>query len=82
MAPSPSLSEALGTSAARLKSLTAEPVLGGTKEAAMVSTFLADVGGQLSLMTTTSGPGVSGMTVVSSVAPLAWSLIVMVPLPP
>ena len=63
------------------KSRTAEPFLGGTKLAAMVSTFLASLGGQVSLITTTNGPGVSGIAVVSSVAPVPESLIVIVPLP-
>ena len=73
----------VGTSAARLNSRTAEPAFGGTNDAAMVSTAVgfdggqagehllvgASRSGQLSLITTTSGPGVSGIGVLSSCAP-------------
>jgi hypothetical protein len=52
---------------------------GGTKEAAIVSMFLRAFGGHVSFTTTTSGPGVSGIFVERSVLPVAWSLIVIVP---
>jgi hypothetical protein len=48
----------------------------------MVSTFFGCFGGHASLITTTSGPGVSGILAESSVAPVSWSLRVIVPLPP
>ena len=51
--PLPSCRAAVGTSTAKLKRRTAEPVLGGIKLAAIVSTFLAAVGGHVSLITTT-----------------------------
>ena len=73
--PAPLVSPAAWTSAARLNSRTAEPDFGGTKEAAIVSTAVDLDGGQAgahlfvgesrfgqpSLITTTSGPGVSGI---------------------
>ena len=77
--PELSWSPLLGTSGARLKSRTAEPSRGGTKEAAIVSMFLGALGGHVSFTTTTSGPGVSGIFVERSVLPVAWSLIVIVP---
>ena len=58
---------------------TALPVFGGTKLAEIVSTLVGLEGGQVSFTTTTSGPGVSGILVDSSVAPLPLSLMVMVP---
>ena len=80
--PEPSVRLANLTSTARLNSRTADPFLGGTKLAAIASTAVGLLGGQVSLITTTSGPGVRGIFVVSSVAPDAWSLIVIVPKPP
>jgi hypothetical protein len=79
---SPRLTHAC-TSAAKLNRRTAEPVFGGTNEAAIVSTAVALDGGQagphllvgssrsgqLSFSTTTSGPGVSGIGVLISCAP-------------
>ena len=80
--PPPSFRVASLTSTARLNRRTADPFFGGTKLAAIVSTDVALVGGQRSLHTTTNGPGVSGILVVSSVLPDAWSFNVIVPAPP
>ena len=51
-------------------------------DAAIASTAVCLVGGQSSFTTTTRGPGVSGICTLSSFVPAAWSVIVMVPLPP
>ena len=81
--PAPFVSPAAWMSAARLNRRTAEPDLGGTNEAAIVSTAVDLDGGQAgahlfvgeprfgqpSLMTTTSGPGVNGIDVLSNCAP-------------
>ena len=56
--------------------------VGTGKEAAIVSTLVGFVGGHLSLMTTTRGPGVSGIFVVSSGVELPCSFIVIIPEPP
>lgn len=78
----PAESDANGTSNARLNSRTAEPFVGGTNDAAIVSTFFGSLGGQLSLITTTKGPGVRGIFVLSSTLPVPCSLTVIVPEPP
>lgn len=49
--PEPSCRPAYATSTAKLKSLTAEPVVGGVNDADMASTFLGSVGGHESLTT-------------------------------
>lgn len=59
--PFPLERSAAGKSAARLNNRTALPLIGGTNDAAMVSTAVDVRGGHVSFNTTTSGPGVNGI---------------------